>query len=129
MPKELTHWMLAEKSLEQLESTGALHELIVAHRNLYLAGAVLPDTLLHLFYGPWSKQALMLACQFHDTAGNSFMPLIEAEKSFPTGCLPRSWPACWGSSAIYRPMLFCIPLSMQKAVLRIWGATTMLKPP
>lgn len=85
--------MLAEKSLEQLESTGALHELIVAHRNLYLAGAVLPDTLLHLFYGPWSKQALSLANQFHDTAGNSFMPLIEAEKKFPYG-LPAPLMAC-----------------------------------
>lgn len=85
--------MLAEKSLEQLESTGALQELIMAHSNLYLAGAVLPDTLLHLFYGPWSKQALMLACQFHDTADNSFMPLIKAETKFPHG-MPAPLMAC-----------------------------------
>ena len=85
--------MLAEKSLEQLESAGALHELIVANRNLYLAGAVLPDTLLHLFYGPWSKQALMLADRFHDTTGNSFMPLIEVEKKFPNG-MPAPLMAC-----------------------------------
>lgn len=85
--------MLAEKSLERLDSAGALHELVVAHHDLYLAGAVLPDTLLHLFYGPWSKQALLLADQFHDTAGNSFMPLMEAEKKFPQG-LPAPLMAC-----------------------------------
>ncbi len=93
MPKELTHWMLAEKSLELLDSAGALHELIVAHRDLYLAGAVLPDTLLHLFYGPWSKQALTLADHFHDTADNSFTPLIEAEATFPAG-MPAPLMAC-----------------------------------
>jgi len=93
MPKELAHWMLAEKSLERLDRGGPLYGLIMAHRDLYLAGAVLPDTLLHLFYGPWSKQALTLADRFHDTAGNSFMPLIEAEATFPAG-MPGPLMAC-----------------------------------
>jgi len=56
--------MLAEKSLEQLESTGALHELIVAHRNLYLAGAVLPDTLCICFTAPGQSRRLCWPVSF-----------------------------------------------------------------
>lgn len=85
MPKELTHWALAEEALQRLAAGSRLKGLLCAHRELYLAGAVLPDTLLHLFYGPWSRQALDLADRFHDTAGNSFLPLIEAERRIPGG--------------------------------------------
>ncbi|GFE61105.1 zinc dependent phospholipase C family protein [Geobacter sp. AOG2] len=94
MPKELTHWMLAAQSLAGLEDTRRLSVLIREHRALYLAGAVLPDTLLHLYFGPHGPAALRLAHQFHDTAGNSYAPLIRIEESYGAAGLPAEMLAC-----------------------------------
>ena len=80
MPKELTHWILAERALAGLEPDNRLHEVIRTHHGLYLAGAVLPDTLLHLALGRHASTALALAHRFHDTDGNSYTPLIRAEE-------------------------------------------------
>lgn len=79
MPKELTHWILAERTLDRLKVTSPLAPVILGHHEAYLAGAVLPDTLLHLFRGPDSRTALRLADDFHDARGNSYEPLIRAE--------------------------------------------------
>jgi len=94
MPKELTHWLLAEQSLAGLEDTNRLAVLIHEHRALYLAGAVLPDTLLHLYFGPHGPAALTLAHRFHDTAGNSYAPLIRIEESHGAKGLPAGLLAC-----------------------------------
>jgi hypothetical protein len=80
MPKELTHWILADRVLAQLRDSSRIRDIISAHRNIYLAGAVLPDTLLHLHKGPHARTALALAHQFHDSGDNSFAPLIHAER-------------------------------------------------
>ena len=76
MPKEITHWILAERALDSLDESCWPRRVIRSNFALYLAGAVLPDTLLHLFRGPWSGTALSLAHRFHDATGNSFAPLI-----------------------------------------------------
>jgi len=94
MPKELTHWLLAERSLAGLDDTSRLSALIRENRALYQAGAVLPDTLLHLVAGPDSPTALRLAHQFHDTIGNSYAPLIRIEESFGAKGLPAGLLAC-----------------------------------
>jgi len=93
MPKELTHWILADRALAGLKNGGRLRGLLMNHHDSYLGGAVLPDTLLHLTRGPHATTALTLARQFHDTAGNSFAPLIRAEQRFPDG-LPPATLAC-----------------------------------
>jgi hypothetical protein len=93
MPKELTHWILAERAQTGLNEGSRLRKLIRANYDCYLGGAVLPDTLLHLVRGPHGKAALGLAHQFHDTAGNSFDPLIRAEQRYPDG-LPPAILAC-----------------------------------
>lgn len=93
MPKELTHWILAERALAGLDDDSRLRELIQNHHDCYLGGAILPDTLLHHFRGPHSSVALTLAKRFHDTAGNSFAPLIRAEQRTPEG-LPQATLAC-----------------------------------
>lgn len=80
MPKELTHWILAERSLAGLDPGSRLHGVIHDHRALYLAGAVLPDTLLHLVRGRHATTALALGHNFHDTGDNSYLPLIRAEE-------------------------------------------------
>jgi hypothetical protein len=93
MPKELTHWILADRALAGLKSGSRLRELIQDHHDCYLGGAILPDTLLHLTRGPHATTALALANCFHDTTGNSFAPLIRAEQCFPDG-LPPATLAC-----------------------------------
>jgi len=93
MPKELTHWILADRALDGLGEGSRLRQILLDHHDSYLGGAVLPDTLLHLTRGPHATTALALARQFHDTAGNSFAPLIRAEQSFPDG-LPPATLAC-----------------------------------
>jgi len=89
MPKELTHWMLAEQALELLPAGGWVQKTIASHRNAYLGGAVLPDTLAHIFRGPYHPTARQLGQRFHDAAGNSFAPLIRAEQRFPEGMPPE----------------------------------------
>jgi hypothetical protein len=88
MPKELTHWMLAERALDGLPKGSRVGEIIAGHRGAYLGGAVLPDTLAHLGNGPNQKTARRLGQRFHDTPGNSFLPLINAERRFPEGLPP-----------------------------------------
>lgn len=93
MPKELTHWILADRTLAGLSNGSRLRDLILAYHDCYLGGAILPDTLLHHVRGPHAAIALALANRFHDTAGNSFAPLIQAEKRCPDG-LPPATLAC-----------------------------------
>lgn len=93
MPKELTHWLLADTACAGLPPGSRLRGIIEAHQPIYHGGAVLPDTLLHLFRGPHAAQALALAHSFHDSTGNSFAPLIRAEEAFPDG-LPPTLLAC-----------------------------------
>lgn len=114
MPKELTHWILADRVLAGLSPDSRLREIIGAHHSAYLGGAVLPDTLLHLFHGPHAATALALAHSFHDTVGNSFAPLIQTERRFPDG-LPPAMLACLlgvithiEADIIFHPFVFAL---------------------
>jgi hypothetical protein len=93
MPKELTHLLIADRALQGLPSGSPLRILLESHLSVYRAGAVLPDTLLHMFHGPCASAARALAHTFHDASGNSFAPLIRAEESIP-GSLPHAMLAC-----------------------------------
>jgi hypothetical protein len=94
MPKEITHWMLAERALDGLPSDSRLRRIITAHRDAYLGGAVLPDTLAHIFRGPYHPTASVLGRRFHDAPANSYQPLIRAEARFPDG-LPAALFSCF----------------------------------
>lgn len=76
MPKELTHWWLAAAAVEKLAPDSPLRQLLQDELPLYLTGAVLPDTLLHLVAGSWSAAALATAEHFHAPPGSSYKPLI-----------------------------------------------------
>ncbi|HJV66794.1 MAG TPA: zinc dependent phospholipase C family protein [Geomonas sp.] len=89
MPKEITHWLLAERALEALPEGSRLRRLITGHKSAYLGGAVLPDTLAHIFRGPFHPAARELGQRFHDPHGNSYAPLIGAERSYPNGLPPE----------------------------------------
>ena len=94
MPKELTHWILAERALAGLPDGSRLRRIIVAHRKAYLGGAVLPDTLAHILRGRFHPAARSLSHRFHDAGGNSYAPLIRAERRFP-GELPATLFSCF----------------------------------
>lgn len=94
MPKELTHWLLADRTLDGLPGNCRLKAAITDNLAAYRFGAVLPDTLLHLYRGPHSPAALALSHAFHDASGNSFDPLIHAESAYPDG-LPPAMLACF----------------------------------
>lgn len=51
MPKEITHWLIAEEVFNGLDNTSYLKKIISCHKNLYLLGAVLPDSLLYMKFG------------------------------------------------------------------------------
>jgi len=93
MPKELTHWIVAEEALKALPYDSRLKTLLKEHHDCYLGGAVLPDTLLHLFRGEYAQIALSLANNFHDCPGNCFAPLIALEEN-RAGKLPDADFAC-----------------------------------
>jgi len=94
MPKELTHWMLAERALAGLPPGSQLRGILTRYPEAYLGGAVLPDTLAHILRGPYHPTAGVLGHRFHDAPGNSFEPLIRAERRFPDG-LPPALFACF----------------------------------
>jgi len=94
MPKELTHWMVAERAAASLPGGSRLKGIIAQHRPAYLGGAVLPDTLAHVFRGPHHPKARMLSHRFHDASGNSYAPLIGAERRFPDG-VPAALFSCF----------------------------------
>jgi len=83
VPKELTHWWLANESLKLVPLDLAIRKALEKDLASYLLGAVLPDTLLHMIYGQWSKTALQLAQNFHEPNGSSFKPLAEFAENSP----------------------------------------------
>ncbi|MBJ6727772.1 zinc dependent phospholipase C family protein [Geomesophilobacter sediminis] len=91
MPKELTHWIIADKTRQRLSGSG-IGATVAAHRAEYLAGAVLPDTLLHVFRGPHARVALGLSHHFHDPPHDSYLPLVQAWQK--AGSLPAPVFAC-----------------------------------
>ncbi len=74
MPKELTHWWLADQAIKQLPDCN-VRVLLQKYHSAYLVGAVIPDTLLHLISGPWSSIALKLGHDFHEPESGSYVPL------------------------------------------------------
>lgn len=114
MPKELTHWILAQRALDGLDADSRLRGVLRSQRAAYLGGAVLPDTLLHLFRGPNARTALSLGHRFHDAPGNSYAPLIQAESNYPDG-MPDDLRACllgvichMQADMVFHPFVFAL---------------------
>ncbi|MEI6306034.1 MAG: zinc dependent phospholipase C family protein [Deltaproteobacteria bacterium] len=114
MPKELTHWILAEEAFSRLEGESRTGTIIREHHEMYLAGAVLPDTLLHLFHGPHARVALTLADSFHDSPGNSNEPLVKVEEQFPCGLPPHILACLMGvishmqADIVFHPFVYAV---------------------
>lgn len=75
MPKELTHWAVAEKALITLDDNSTVKKIIHKNYNSYMAGAVIPDSPAHALYGNSKKKWPVLSDNFHNTERNSFEPI------------------------------------------------------
>ncbi len=80
MPKEITHWTLAETAFRRMRDASPLKRIIESHKNLYFCGAVILDSP---FYVQWGKGAAGIrdrAERIHDTAQNAFecfLPILK----------------------------------------------------
>lgn len=74
MPKEMTHWLIAEKALNRLSPASSPGNILCSYRNLYHVGAVLPDTPAHLLTGKNRDLVKELDREFHDPQESSFEP-------------------------------------------------------
>lgn len=80
MPKEITHWTLAEMAFRGLSDASPLKRIIERHRNLYRIGAVIPDTPFYMLFGEKASSFKEHAERIHDTDGNSFecfLPVLD----------------------------------------------------
>ncbi len=75
MPKEITHWMLAEKVCRNIDADSPLKKIIARHKNLYLAGAVIVDSPLYLLFGKEAKMMNLLGQKIHDNPDDSYKPV------------------------------------------------------
>lgn len=66
MPKEITHWLIAEEVIAGLDNTSPLKKIISGCKNLYLLGAVLPDSLLYMKFGKDAAAILKRANEIHN---------------------------------------------------------------
>lgn len=72
MPKDITHWILAEKAYQGLETGSVLKKIIEPHKNLYMTGAIILDTPFYVIFGQEGKMMHLLAEGIHDTVSNSY---------------------------------------------------------
>jgi hypothetical protein len=79
MPKEMTHFYLANSAMEKA-GPGALKDLIKKNYPLFLAGSVMVDTPLYHISGRQSRRIWQKCYQYHDTDKNSFAPVAEIIK-------------------------------------------------
>jgi len=78
MPKEYTHWVLAEKAYRNL-SDSRLKALLARNKNLYNLGAVVPDTPFYYMIGRRSIDFLSAGWRLHGHNGEdtfSFLPVV-----------------------------------------------------
>jgi len=77
MPKEITHWALAEALVKELPKDSLFYKPIQAFPNLFFLGAITPDIPFYYLKGP--KLALIQdkSTPFHCTDARSLMPVLE----------------------------------------------------
>ncbi|MCP4351821.1 MAG: zinc dependent phospholipase C family protein [Desulfobacterales bacterium] len=82
MPKEITHWILAEKAYQGINADSVLKPIIHRCKNLYMAGAVVMDTPFYQIFGKNGKNMNRFGHKIHDNPVNSYEPLVKVINSF-----------------------------------------------
>lgn len=75
MPKECTHWIMANRLIDRIPPSNPVASLLAEHRSFVLVGAILPDTLLHAVIGPNHGNAHAAASRFHSPGRHSYQTL------------------------------------------------------
>jgi len=88
MPKEMTHWLIAGKALNRLKPGTEICNILENFRNLYLVGAVLPDTPAHILTGREKNLVKELDREFHDPRESSFAPGARLLSSLDSSITP-----------------------------------------
>ncbi len=70
MPRELTHWLVAEEVADRLPA-GPLADAIRAHRDAYLLGAVAPDSPFYALLGQQHEVLQRVASAIHGADGSN----------------------------------------------------------
>lgn len=107
MPKEQTHWILAEKAAQRLPN-GSLKTIINKCPNLYYIGAVIPDTPMYALHK--TGQYGELAETLHGKSGeNTFAPLANLAAEYEGRWTDAMWAFLLGAmahilaDAVYHP--------------------------
>ncbi len=77
MPKEIAHITLAQMVLESLPPDSIFYKPIQNYFNLFLYGAVAPDTPSYYILGPHNSFIQSLGLKFHTTNNSSLLPILK----------------------------------------------------
>ncbi|SHI94621.1 Zinc dependent phospholipase C [Desulfatibacillum alkenivorans DSM 16219] len=107
MPKEQTHWILAREAFRRLKD-GEARRMIAQNPNLYLLGAVIPDTPMYALEN--TEEFDLLAHFLHGKDGeNTFAPLTGLVKAYQDKWSDGMWAFVMGTfshilaDAVYHP--------------------------
>lgn len=77
MPKEITHFALAEQVRRVLPGTSKFFQPVQTFPSVFLIGAVCPDSPFYYLAGPQKKQVQALANPFHRPNKQALLPVLK----------------------------------------------------
>ncbi len=82
MPKEITHWTLAQKAYQEMDAGSALKPILSRHKHLYLLGAVIADTPFYRLIGKTGKLMNQVGKRIHDNPDNGYEPAVRVINAY-----------------------------------------------
>lgn len=76
MPKEISHWYLADLVKQNLPAESVFKEPVTTHENLFFLGAVTPDIPFYYLVGPGSARIQAAARPFHRSDARALAPVL-----------------------------------------------------
>jgi hypothetical protein len=76
MPKEISHWYLADQVKSALPANSVFTEPVRTYENLFFLGAVAPDIPFYYLLGPKSSRILSAAEPFHRPDAGALTPVL-----------------------------------------------------
>ncbi|MFP4476187.1 MAG: zinc dependent phospholipase C family protein [Desulfatibacillaceae bacterium] len=111
MPKEITHWVLAERVAEKLPP-GFAQSTIRKHFHLYLLGSVALDTPFYTLVGRYTETFTTLAERLHSRWGeDSFEPVRDVLEHYGNQVSDAAWAFLFGllthimADAVHHPVV------------------------
>jgi hypothetical protein len=76
MPKEISHWYLADQVKSALPAESVFKEPVQTYENLFFLGAVAPDIPFYYLVGPKASRILAAAEPFHRPDAGALTPVL-----------------------------------------------------